>query len=44
MLQDIGVLKDENGDGFRPVSAVIMMILMLTFIGAGIYILVSSLS
>ncbi len=43
MLEKIGVLKSEGGDGFRKGSAIVLFMLLLTFIGSAIYILIDSL-
>ncbi len=42
-LETIGVLKDQKNVDFKMIPAVLMMLLMLTFFGAIVYILISSL-
>jgi hypothetical protein len=43
-FERIGIVKNENSNNFKMVPAIVMMLLLLTFVGATIYILVSSLS
>jgi len=43
ILERIGVVKNENGDSFSKGSAVVLFLLLLTFIGSTVYILIDSL-
>jgi hypothetical protein len=43
ILQNIGVVQSDNSE-VRTAPAIVMMGLLLTFVGAIIYILISSLS
>jgi hypothetical protein len=43
ILETLGVLKDKKSGDFKMLPAILMMLLILTFMGATVYILVSSL-
>jgi hypothetical protein len=42
-LETIGVIKNERSEDFKIAPAILIMILMLTFLGTTVYMLVSSL-
>lgn len=42
-LETIGVIKSDRSDDFKIAPAILMMVLMLTFLGTTIYMLISSL-
>lgn len=44
LLERIGIVQNESNKSFRPVPAIIMLLLMLTFVGTTIYILISGLN
>jgi hypothetical protein len=43
-LETIGVIKNKNSADFKMFPAILLMVLMLTFVGTTIYILISSLN
>lgn len=43
-LQKIGIVQQESNQQFKPVPALLIMVLMLTFVGTTLYILINSLS
>ena len=43
LLERIGIVQNESNKHFRPVPAIIMLVLMLSFVGTTLYILISSL-
>ena len=43
-FERIGFVQQEASQGFQLVPAIFMMVLMLTFMGTTLYILISSLS
>ena len=43
LLERIGIVQNESNKSFRPVPAIIMLVLMLTFVGTTLYILISGL-
>ena len=43
-LQKIGIVQQESNSPFKPVPALLIMVLMLTFVGTTLYILINSLS
>lgn len=43
-LERIGIVKKETRNGFKMGPAVALMVLMATFVGTTVYILISSLS
>lgn len=43
ILERLGIVSQETNRSFRTTPAVIMMLLMLTFVGTTFYILISSL-
>ena len=42
LLQPFCVTENEETDSFKPVPVIVMMILILAFIAATVYVLVSS--
>lgn len=44
LLEEFGIVKDENNDTFKKGPFIVMLVLMLIFIGSSIYVLTSSLS
>lgn len=44
ILNKISAIKENQGDNFKLASAVVVGILLLSFIGASFYVLISSLS
>jgi hypothetical protein len=44
LLERIGVVQKESNRTFQWIPAIIMLVLMLTFVGTTLYILVSSLN
>lgn len=43
ILEKMGVVTSEKGDNFRKGSAAVLLLLLLTFIGSTVYILIASL-
>jgi len=43
-LESLGIVKKDTNTPFNMASAILMMLLMLTFVGTTLYILISSLS
>ncbi|HEY1021374.1 MAG TPA: hypothetical protein VGE06_03635 [Flavisolibacter sp.] len=43
-LKKIGIVQQESNSQFKPVPAFLIMVLMLTFVGTTLYILINSLS
>lgn len=44
ILERIGVVQKESNRPFQMIPAIIMIVLMLTFVGTTLYILISSLN
>lgn len=44
LLERIGLVQRESNQSFQPIPAIIMLILMLTFVGTTFYILISSMN
>jgi hypothetical protein len=42
LLERIGIVQRERNKSFQVVPAIIMMLLMATFVGTTVYILISS--
>jgi hypothetical protein len=43
LLETLGVIKDENRGEFKMFPAILMMVLMLTFVCTAFYMLISNL-
>ena len=43
-LQKIGIMQQESNGPFKPVPALLILLLMLAFVGTTLYILINSLS
>jgi hypothetical protein len=44
LLERIGVVQKETNRSFKMMPAIIMLVLMLTFVGTTLYILISSMN
>lgn len=44
LLEQIGIVQRKTNRSFKIVPAIIMLLLMVTFVGTTVYILVSSLN
>lgn len=44
LLERIGVVQKKSNRSFQMIPAIIMLVLMLTFVGTTLYILISSMN
>ena len=43
ILERIGIVRKEHNNGFKPVAAIITLLLVLFFVGTTFYVLINSL-
>lgn len=43
ILERIGIVRKEHNNGFKPVPAIITLLLVLFFVGTTFYVLINSL-